>query len=762
VVASTERLLAGDSRAIRLEGLDDEGCVALIQATLDDLGVVADVDAAAAARVGRALGGHPSRIVNQVIQADGRRITLGQLADELETAHGAPVAAANLSPEQIAAVTAVASLDGAPAGPEHIAAVAGVPTGVVDDLAAAQKLRAASPQLRLSVDLAGAATDDPGRDEIRERFLAHFVRWAYTLRDDPAAVGEEFRAILALLRWAYRTGRFAEVLALADAADTGLAAAGRWGAWSEATQYRLRAAESLGDGRQEAVAINQLGVQALADDDAKTARDLFAKARDRAGELGLSGVAAIAERNRRVVDIALGGPPDDEPDEDRGDDSGSKPPPSPRRWPVVVTGVAVILIAVVAALFLTNRKAIAIEPASRVFDAAAVNADGERVTFHVINQGRVALEALDVRLVGENADQFFIVGGDCPGITLPAGATCTVDVLFHPIRPGQASARLSIAASDGTDVTASIDSAANPITPEPTMPPTAPPSAPPSVTPEPARLADIVIEAFSPTEAPRRGEDLVAVPVHVAVKNVGDGPAGRFPIVITADGVPVPFQSPDDAGKRLVTTEPLEVGQVVAYDGSIYLPAATPLDAVQLIVAADSCDAKGATPDDCPVKDKNPGNNSYPLQAVDIVVSNLEIQPPREALLKAALVLPNVAVDVSFDVTNTGHEPTGEFWIAAFLGQARPVLQLDQAAADDRQLPHVSGLKPGESLHLTGTVLVPRTSTDLLMAIVAGCPPGSEPCTAPEIAFDNNVATGSIPVPPEPTPTPTPVPVIIY
>src|SRR4029453_11748906 len=31
VVASTQRLLAGDSRAIRLEGLNDAGCVALIQ-----------------------------------------------------------------------------------------------------------------------------------------------------------------------------------------------------------------------------------------------------------------------------------------------------------------------------------------------------------------------------------------------------------------------------------------------------------------------------------------------------------------------------------------------------------------------------------------------------------------------------------------------------------------------------------------------------------------------------------------------------------
>jgi hypothetical protein len=765
-VASTKRLLAGDARAIRLEGLGDAGSAALIQATLDGMGLVGAVDAAAATRIGRALGGHPSRIVDLVTDADGRHITLAQLADELEAAGGAPVAAAALTPEQASVVTAVASLDGAPAGPEHIAAAAGVATDVVDKLADAQRLRAASPQLRLSVDLGDS--EAPGAaslDEVRERFLAHFVRWANARRSDPRAVGEESRAILALLRWADRTNRYAEVVALAGAADAGLASSGRWGAWSEATQYRLHAAESLGDGRQQAVAINQLGIQALGDDDAVGARDLFAKARDRAGEFGLSRVAAVAERNRRVIDLALGGPSDDEPDRDDGNDPGPKPPrpTPPRRWPVVVGGAAIVLVAILAALFLTNRKAIAIEPTSQSFDAAAVDADGERVTFHVTNEGSAALEALDVRLVGANADEFFIVGGDCPGVTLPANATCTVDVLFHPTRPGAATASLSVEASDGTDVTAAIDSLANPITPEPTLPPTPPPSAPPSVTPEPARLADIVIEAFSPTDPPRRGEDLVAVPVHIAVKNVGDGPAGRFPIVITADGVPVPFRSPEDAATRLVTTEPLGVGDVVAYDGSIYLPAEARLDAIQLIVAADSCDAKGATPDDCPVKDKKPTNNSYPLQAADIVVSNLEIQPPRGGLLDTALLLPDVVVDVSFDVTNAGHEPTGDFWIAAHTGQGLGLPQFDQAETDrGTRLARATSLKRGDSLHVTGSIAIPRTNTDLVLAIEAGCPPGSGACAVPEIAFDNNEVVGSLPVPPEPTPTPTPTPVIIY
>jgi hypothetical protein len=126
------------------------------------------------------------------------------------------------------------------------------------------------------------------------------------------------------------------------------------------------------------------------------------------------------------------------------------------------------------------------------------------------------------------------------------------------------------------------------------------------------------------------------------------------------------------------------------------------------------------------------------------------------------LVLPNVGIDVSFDVANAGHEPTGDFWIAANLGQTRGIPQFNKLETDpESRLVHVPSLKPGGSLHLSGTVVIARTSTDLQVAIVAGCPPGSEPCSVPEIAFENNVALGSIPLPPDPTPTPTATPVII-
>ena len=162
------------------------------------------------------------------------------------------------------------------------------------------------------------------------------------------------------------------------------------------------------------------------------------------------------------------------------------------------------------------------------------------------------------------------------------------------------------------------------------------------------------------------------------------------------------------------------------------------------------------------MKDKKPTNNSYPLQTADIVVSNLEVGPPLTPAFPAIAPLP-VTVPVSFDVTNAGHEPTGDFWISATIGQTVALFQLDQVETDfDSRLARVSGIGRGKTLHLTGAIAIPQDVNGLDVLITAGCPPGSGSCAVPEIALGNNEATGGIALPPEPAPPPDPTPVIIY
>jgi hypothetical protein len=699
------------------------------------------VDPEIAARIGMALGGHPGRIIRTVEDAYERHVDLPGLAAELDAGvEQASVASLDrLGPGDQAVVDAVAALGGAPIGPEHVAAVVpAASTDTLDELKRRRILRAASPQVRLDPDIAAVHPErGDDQDELRARYVDHFVAWAGGGAETAESVADESRAILYLLDWAEGAGRDEAAWALSTATEGAFALANRWGAWALVTGYRLRAAEKLGLDADAAVALNQIGVQALGGDATLRAREAFAEARDRAVAAGAPAVAAVAGRNLRLVNGFL--------------------PPPPVPWSTFILGLAGILaIAALVYLFLIDRQALAIEPAAHVFQAASVDADGERVAFTVTNRGAGTLDALDVGLSGDAAGEFYIVGGDCPGLSLVAGNSCSVELLFHPTRAGDGLATLTITARDGTVVSASIQSTASEPTASPTEAPSTRPSPSESASPRPGQ-PDLAIGSFVPTGAPERG-DYWLVPVEVVIVNAGKSDAGRFPIVITADDVPVPFDVPGEDPAALVTRAPLGPKQMISYRGFVRLPLDTRFERVRLVVKADSCARNPSAPRHCRVLEPNELNNSYPLQVVDLQVANLTVGPPQEPAGYYLLVPPWVEVPVAFDVRNAGTVPASDFWIAAFLGQVRPTLQLKDLDLDPlRKLPHVPGLEAGGVLHIEGTVQVPRTSLESLLAIAIGCPPSAEPCQLPEIALENNVTFTPIP----PTPTPTPIPTYV-
>lgn len=756
VVAAPERLLGGESRAIRLDSLDAAGSEALIRETLVNLGEPADVDPDAASEIGLALGGHPGRIIRTVEDAYGRGVDLRGLAAELRV--GVQVATATsldrLGATERALVNAVAALDGAPAGPGHVAAV--VPAATADDvegLVQQRVLRVASPSVRLDVDVAAVVGEGPDTDEIRSRFIDHFVDWATGDDVSAAEIAAESRAIVALLDWAERTGRVQSVHALAIATESGFALAGRWATWGQVTGYRLRAAEGLGLSADAAVALNQMGIQALAEDSAPRAREAFVRAQQLALDASAPMVADTAARNIAIIDGPV-------ITSNNGTGNGSTV------RPLFLGGLVVV--AALIALFVLNRTAIAIEPATRVFEPAAVDADGEQVTFTVSNRGLTTLEALSVGLSGDAAGEFYVISGDCPGSNLPAGRSCSVVLLFHPTRAGDGRATLTISSRDGTVTSASIESRAAEASPTASPPDSPTPSAspsipPPSTSPSPKvdALPDLAIRRFVPTGIPSLG-DFLLVPVEVEIVNAGDDVAGIFPIVITADGEPVPFEVEGEDPRELLTRAPLGPKDSVTYSGMVQLDRATPLDLVRLVLEADSCARDSNAPPECRVAEPNERNNSYPLQAVDLQVANVQVGVPREPP-GTWIVQPSWAdVDFSFEVLNTGIEPAGDFWIAAFLGQIRADLHSDTVEYDQvRTMLHVPSLEPGRVLPIAGVAMVPRTSLNSQMQIVIGCPPLSEPCYVPEIAYDNNWTSVAIPPQPTPVPTPTPTPYLI-
>jgi hypothetical protein len=758
VLAGRQRLLAGESRAIHLDGLDGSATETLVSEAAADAGEMSAVEPAVARRIGAVLGGNPGRIIRAVEDALARGVDLGQLAAELEAgaADTTADAVARLSHIDRAVVAAVDALDGAPVGPEHVAAVvADASETTVEALEARRILRVASPQVRLDEDIAAATyaeADRGDQDSIRGRFLEHYITWASSGRPTPAQIADESRAILALLAWAERRGRAQDAHALAVATEGAFALAGRWGTWTMITEHRLRAAKALGLRDDEAIALNQLGVQALARDDATSARELFATSRDVAHAAGADAVAATATRNLEIIDYPLAPP------------SGSNGNGGWLTPPRALGGGLLGLAFLVGLLIFLNldRPALAIEPASMTFAAATVETDGEQVTFDISNAGSTTLEALDVSLSGEAADDFYIVGGDCPGTTLEREATCSVVLLFHPGPEGGGQATLNVTAGDGTVATAMVEGLAAEPSVEPTpsdLPPATETPPPPTDSPTPiVAEPDLVIDTFSLTGLPDSPDD-VLIPVKVVIGNAGDGEAGVFPIVITADGQPVAFEVPGESPQGLVTREPLGPGEHVAYEGAVRLPPDVALDRVRLVVEADSCALEAAGGEGCRVAESNEKNNSLQLQAVDLQLQNVGLgvaRQPAGIFLKPA---DTFEVDFSFEIHNGGTIPAGEFWIAGFLGQLRADLRPTALEYDEvRSMPHVPGLDAGGDLHLDGTATGAATSVESPLTIDVGCPPLADPCFVPEIAYDNNWTAVTIPLP---TPTPTPEPPII-
>ena len=115
------------------------------------------------------------------------------------------------------------------------------------------------------------------------------------------------------------------------------------------------------------------------------------------------------------------------------------------------------------------------------------------------------------------------------------------------------------------------------------------------------------------------------------IVNAGDGEAGLFPIVITADGEPVPFDVPGEDPSALVTRTPLGPGERVSYTGTVWLPLETRLDAVGSRREGRR-PARGipALRRNAKSSNQRKGNNSLPLQGVGLQVTNLEVGQPEE------------------------------------------------------------------------------------------------------------------------------------
>jgi len=346
LLASTERNLWGEGRALGLRGLPPDDGLALVERELGRSATPQERTAVQA--LCTALDGHPLHILQAAAMAREERLPLADVARRVQIPSLTEALTAQvldvLPESERRVLAALAALGGAPVHADHLAEVAELPdvVPVLNTLQRRGLVQAHSPRYSLAGTLGEVVRQTWDLTPWTERALAYFTIWAEGQRQAPDRLLEEAEPILRALEWGAEAGRWAEVLRLGQAVEGALALGGRWSAWAQVLQWVLQAAQALGNQAAEGWALHQTGTQALCLGDGVAARTSLAKALRLREALGDRAGAAVTRHN---LNILLGPPaPPREP---------PQPPstPSPALGvPPLVKGVIVLASVLLLAL----------------------------------------------------------------------------------------------------------------------------------------------------------------------------------------------------------------------------------------------------------------------------------------------------------------------------------------------------------------------------------------------------------------------------
>jgi len=350
LLASPERRLWGEGRAVALHGLPPDDAPALVERELGR--PLTPEERPAVQSLCTALDGHPLRLLQAAAMAREEGRSLAEVARRTQTpspAEALTAEALNSLPKPERQVLAVlAALSGASLPAEHLAALTGLADAapVLEVLQRRGLVQAHSPHY----SLAGTLDEDLQQmwdlTPWAERALAHFTTWAEGQRS--VTVLEEADAIMEVLRWGVGAGRWAEVLRLGRAVEGALALAGRWGAWAQVLQWALQAAQALGNRAAEAWSLHQLGSRALCLGKAEEARASLSQALRMREAIGDRAGAAVTRHN---LNLLLGAPP-----------APPRKPPVPKAGPSTAAWLMLLAGAVIAVSLLIGTVIVIMRP----------------------------------------------------------------------------------------------------------------------------------------------------------------------------------------------------------------------------------------------------------------------------------------------------------------------------------------------------------------------------------------------------------------
>jgi hypothetical protein len=290
--------------------------------------VVPAGDAAVVLQFCAAAHGYPMAIVAAAAAVRRGRLTFADLGtisrlDDPATATFEALAD-SLTNEEQRALAVLDAVEGAALPAEAVTAATNTDSeAVLATLRADGIVQAASPRFRLPRAIAERLELPDWHVETVDGLTS----WA-DHATNPDAVAAAGAAINNSIAWATQNQRSDKGLALARAADRGLALSGRWGLWTEMLSQALTAARTAASRFDEAWVMHQTGTLALCVGDRGTAERELRAAESIRSSIGDHAGLAVTKHN---LDVLIGPPPiPQEPQEPPpSPEPTSTPPPSP-------------------------------------------------------------------------------------------------------------------------------------------------------------------------------------------------------------------------------------------------------------------------------------------------------------------------------------------------------------------------------------------------------------------------------------------------
>jgi LysM repeat protein len=306
VLASTDRQLWGENRAVPLLGLQNAVAVTLLEREWGQ--PVTDETRRAALLLCYFLQGQPRRLRQAAALLREERTGLDGLQAQARAGDpGAAIVSQLLetasAPEQ-QALRALAAAQGAPVSPAALGAASGIDSirTVLDHLERRGLAVAEGAAYRLPGEAAEAIARLGWDVEAEAEQLGDYVLRAAEERGwGPEAWQAQAELVVNLVQGAAARKAWPKAWRLARAVETPLALAQAWGPWGQVLQLALQATRQMGEAGGAAWALHQAGTRALCLGDAAGAREMLGQALHLRHEQGDRVGTALTKHNLGLV-----------------------------------------------------------------------------------------------------------------------------------------------------------------------------------------------------------------------------------------------------------------------------------------------------------------------------------------------------------------------------------------------------------------------------------------------------------------------------